>query len=67
MSEQFYPTVQAAPAPPVVYAQFPSQVSVWRIAAATFVGILLCQLLSLVVTACVWGGIVALGLSAANH
>ncbi len=67
MSEQFYPTVQAAPAPPVVYAQFPSRVGVWQIAAATFLGIFLCQLLTLVLTACIWGGVLALGLSAANH
>ncbi len=66
MSEQFSPTVAQGSTQPVVIA--PSQpTSVWRIAAATFVGIFLCQLITLVITGCFYFGVFALVLSNARR
>ncbi len=65
MSDQFYPSVPSA-ATPVIYAPVQGT-SVWRIAAATFVGILLCQLIAFAITACFYFGVFALALSRANR
>ncbi len=58
MSEQYYPTFQESSAPPV-YAP-PSRLSVWRIAAAVFVGNFLCALLGIVLYFCLVVGVAAL-------
>ncbi len=59
MSDQFYPSVPTA-ATPVTYAPPPSRLSVWRIAAAVFVGNFLCMLLGIVLYICFVVGIAAL-------
>ncbi len=59
MSEQYYPTFQQNSAPPPVYAP-PSRLSVWRIAAAVFVGNFLCLLIGLVLYLCLAVGVAVL-------
>ncbi len=59
MSDQFYPAVQQGSAPPVIYAPA-SRLSVWRIAAAVFVGNFLCALLGIVLYFCLVLGLMAL-------
>ncbi len=59
MSEQVFPTVPNAPAPPAQYAS--SRMSVWRIAAAVFVGNFFCALLWFVLYFCFIIGVGLLG------
>ncbi len=67
MEQQYAPATQSAQPQPVVYVAPAARVSVWRIAAATFIGLLVCQLLGILLTACAYGGIIALALAGASR
>ncbi len=59
MSEQFSPTVAQGEIPPVVYTP-PPRLGVLRIAAAVFVGNLLCALIAFVLYVCLVVGVAVL-------
>ncbi len=59
MSNEFYPSTPAASSPPVMYVPTSRQ-SVWTIAAAVFVGNLLCALIGVALYFCLVFGMFAI-------